>query len=179
MPSPERKKARRASSTFSVGLPVVAAMRPARREDRRALVRFRGATDAKGRLAGAGELTQGSWGNDFDRNSALRDKDMPSLICLPCLVFVWTSPRNGDMGRAFPRARRAIARSAEGEPRRPQAAGRFPTSAAAPDGPMRREDASTRRSPAATNPRSAGPARRSCGDPCFRRARPPGNAACS
>jgi hypothetical protein len=44
---------------------------------------------------------------------------MPSLICLPCLVFVWTAPRNDDMGRAFLRPGRAISRRAEKEPSRP------------------------------------------------------------
>jgi hypothetical protein len=29
---------------------------------------------------------------------------------LPCLVFVWMVPRNGDMGRAFLRPGRAILR---------------------------------------------------------------------
>jgi hypothetical protein len=100
--------AQRAPAPFSLGLPVVAAMR----EYRRAPVRFQGGADGKARLAGEREFTRGSRGNDFDRNSALRDKNMPSLIRVPCLVFVWTAPRNGDTGRAILRRRRAIARSA-------------------------------------------------------------------
>jgi hypothetical protein len=115
MPSPQNQKARTAPSPFSLSLPFSGAMRPMGREDLRrgALVRFRGEDYANGTLTGTGELTLGSRGNDFVRNSALRDKDMPSLMYLPCLVFVWTAPRNGDMGRALLRARRAIARRAE------------------------------------------------------------------
>jgi hypothetical protein len=118
MPSPQSQKARSHPAPVSFGLPVFAATRPAGWEGRRALLRFRGETDENGRPTGAGELTLGSRGNDFDRNSALRDKDMPSLIRVPCLVFVWTAPRNGDIGRAILRPGHAFPRSADGAPKR-------------------------------------------------------------
>ena len=120
----EPESAQLAPAPFSLGLLVFAAMSPAGREGRAwtagsALVRFRCEMD--GEAAARGELGDGRGGGrgiDFVRDSALRDKDMPSLIGLPCLGLFGPLPRNGDIGRVMLRPGRAIARSADGVKRR-------------------------------------------------------------
>jgi hypothetical protein len=65
------------------------------------------------RMAGsrlAGNSRRGTVAHDFARNSALRDKDMPTLMCIPCLVLFGRLPQNRDMVRAFLRPGRAILR---------------------------------------------------------------------
>jgi hypothetical protein len=55
---------------------------------------------------------------DFARDSSLKDKDMASIMCIPCLVLFGQPARNGDMGRVILGAGRAIARGADREKRR-------------------------------------------------------------
>jgi hypothetical protein len=59
MPSPQSQKARSHPAPFSFGLSDFAATRPAGREDRRALVRFRVEREARGRRGiHAGKLVE-------------------------------------------------------------------------------------------------------------------------